>query len=184
MRYQYFILVIPATKQMASSGIPGVIKRIGSQNLDLWSIEFCVSSRLFFPINLTANFSPNLSPIKNKTLVEIKTAMMFVIKAIFAPNNAMPNIANVVFKSGTKQKAIKATAKMIVYTTQPYRPLWEIMLRNFDVLVMPMALKIKNNTAEIAAKDSMTNKIFNHFFIIHAMLDMCLMWILLWCGLK
>lgn len=114
MRYQYFIFVIPAIRQIASSGTPGVINKIGNQNLDLWSIKFWVSSRFFSPISFDANFSPNLSPKKNNTEVEMKTEIMLVINAILAPNIAIPKIARVVFKRGTKHNKINAADRIKV----------------------------------------------------------------------
>ena len=96
---------MPATRHMASSGTQGAINKIGSQNFDLWSIKFCVSVRVFSPIKRVANFSPNLSPIKNNIDVEKNTAIMFVIKAILLPNNAIPRITMAVFNSGIKQNA-------------------------------------------------------------------------------
>ncbi len=159
---------MPATRQIASSGIPGVMNNMGNQNLDLWSILFCVFSRASFPINFTTNFSPNLSPIIKSMEVEIKTATMLATKAERLPKRAMPKIARVVFKRGTKQKTTRTVAKIAVYTIMPQFPLLEINERMVEMFAIPKALKIKYRLAETNAKHK-TTKMILKIFIIHGM---------------
>lgn len=172
-RYQYLIFVMPATRQIASSGMHGRINKIGSQNLDFRSIRFCASFKLFSPTNLRANFSPNLSPIKNKIVVEKNMAIMFAMKAVFEPNKTIPRTVRDTFKKGTKHKHTNMIVRIAVYTIIENLPLFVMMFLNAEMFAIPQAFKIKYRATETAAKVKITKKIFIQFFIVYAMTKNC-----------
>lgn len=103
IKKENFILVIPATIHMASSGNIGIEKTIGSNSLLLLSTKSCACSNSFFPMSLMAKFSPNLSPRKNSRVDEMIEANQEIKKAVFAPKSKQPNNTRAVLSTGTKQ---------------------------------------------------------------------------------
>lgn len=102
-------------------------------------------------------------------VVEMNTAIMLETKAIWLPKRAIPRTTREVFKRGTKQRKININAVKSVYTTMPNFPLFATRALIVFMFVKLKAFKTKYNKIDIAAKDKITKKIFNHFFIVHNM---------------
>ena len=111
---------MPATMHKASSGKPGKINISGKSILLLASTAFCAFSKSFLPISFVANFSPNLSPIKNKIDDEMKFTIMQVINVSFVPNKDRPKTTKEVLRSGTKHNKTKHAVNIIPYINKLY----------------------------------------------------------------
>ena len=143
MRYEYFILVIPATMHKASSGTPGKTNRIGNKILDFLSMRFWADSNSCLEINFVANFSPSLSPTKNNSVFANNVAIRQDKKATCIGNIVIARIARDVFSSGTKQRRVRIKDESKIYT-RIAKPL-DLFIISFKLLmfVIPHAFKIK-----------------------------------------
>ena len=165
MKYQYLIFVIPATRHKASSGMAGIMNKIGKNNLLFVSKVFCMSSNSFLPINFLANNSPNLSPMKNKIVEEKNIEIMQEKKASFEPNKIIPNMIKVVFSIGMKQNIINKSVCINVYTKKLYFEFC-ITFCSVSMVAILQAFNITNRIMDTIANESIIKVSFNHLFIM------------------
>ena len=168
-KYINFIFVIPATKQIASSGNPGIKKKIGSINLLLCVTKSCARSNSFLPINFRAIPSPNLSPTKNSMQEETMHEKLESKNPSKAPNNTIPSAIIPVSITGTKQKNTNKTNSNKTNTSGAYFEL-VIIFRIVSISVKPNARRIKNAPMLIKAKNRITKDSFSQLFIVHYMI--------------
>ena len=163
-------MVKPATKHKASSGTPGKKNRIGKRSLDFLSNKFWVLSSSSFPISFVTSFSPNLSPIKKRIVFDKSVATKQAINAVNVLNKIRDKAIKLSLSRGIKHNVDKSTDVIRIYVITAKEPKLSINFLILEMLVNPNAFKIKNRDIDNAAKNIITSKIFNHFFIMHCML--------------
>jgi len=171
MKYKYFIFVIPAAMQNASSGKPGIMNDKGSRILLFVSSKSWILLNSFFPMILFINFSPNLSPRKNSIVEEQNTAIKQEKKAVFAPNIKIPKTINAGFITGTKHKQTRNRIWIHIKTKTPQFPVLDIIVFRVSKSVIPKALNIKNRATEMPMQPSRIRVNFSHLFILYCMIN-------------
>lgn len=167
-KYKNFIFVMPATRHIASSGNPGMKKKIGNINLLLWVTISCARSNSLFPISFLAMPSPNLSPIINKIHDDTMHEKLDSKNPFHAPKSIIPSVIIPVSITGTKQKNTNKTNSISTNTSGAYLE-FVIMFRIVSILVKPNARSIKKAVTLIRAKNKITKNNLSQLFIVHYM---------------